>query len=104
MTYSELKEVVYSTAVDIASQGAGWAQERPLLNAVREKVPNGSDLKVEQSILTCWHDLFREGKLSWGYNLDNPNAPFFHVPPVDKERDSTVVDRDLRPRPKRRAV
>jgi hypothetical protein len=88
MGYSELKKLVYTTAVSVASRGPGWAQERPLLQEVSQKLPNGSDLRTQQSILTCWHDLFREGKLSWGYNLDNPNAPFFHVPLAQKERDS----------------
>jgi len=38
------------------------------------------DLDLQQAILTCWHDLFREGLLSWGYVLDNTDAPFFHIP------------------------
>ena len=38
------------------------------------------DLDIQQAILTCWHDLFREGTLSWGYDLDNPDPPFFHMP------------------------
>ncbi|MGH7171465.1 MAG: hypothetical protein ACRELF_12170 [Gemmataceae bacterium] len=46
-------------------------------------MPNES---VEQLILTCWHDLFRLGWLSWGYNLDNPDTPFFHVPQPDTQR------------------
>lgn len=90
MKYSELKKLVYKTAVDIAAQGAGWAQERPLLHEVSQRVQNGSDLRMQQYILTCWHDLFMEGRLSWGYNIDNPNAPFFHVPPADEERDQSL--------------
>ena len=38
------------------------------------------DLDLQQAILTCWHDLFRDGALSWGYDLDNPDPPFFHIP------------------------
>jgi len=30
-------------------------------------------------ILNAWHDLFAERKLAWGYDLDNPSSPFFHV-------------------------
>ena len=34
---------------------------------------------LEQAILTQWQELFRTGLLSWGYNLGNPNPPFFHL-------------------------
>lgn len=37
------------------------------------------DLTKEQAILTTWHDLFRTGYLAWGFNITNPNPPFFHV-------------------------
>lgn len=32
-----------------------------------------------QALLTAWYDLFRDGHLSWGYNLNNPDPPFCHV-------------------------
>ena len=35
-------------------------------------------LKEQQELLTQWHELFRTGELAWGYDIDNPNAPFFH--------------------------
>lgn len=38
-----------------------------------------SGLEYEQAVLTLWQDLFRTGYLSWGINLSNPNAPFFHL-------------------------
>jgi hypothetical protein len=37
------------------------------------------DDKTQQAILNAWHDLFLEKRLAWGFNLDNPNSPFFHV-------------------------
>lgn len=37
------------------------------------------DHELEQALLTYWHDLFRTGYLSWGYNLDNPDFPFCHL-------------------------
>jgi hypothetical protein len=51
---------------------------RQLFN--RDPFVTPSNVNQEQVILTCWHDLFREGRLSWGYDLNNPDAPFFHVP------------------------
>jgi hypothetical protein len=37
------------------------------------------NVEREQALLTLWQDLFRTGYLAWGYNLDNPNPPFFHL-------------------------
>jgi hypothetical protein len=31
-------------------------------------------------LLTAWQNLFRNGQLSWGYDVENPSAPFFHLP------------------------
>jgi hypothetical protein len=80
--YQDVKDAVLETARELAEQGPGWAQQAVVLRRVAEKLAPrlGSGLKVEQVILTAWHDLFLERRLSWGYNLDNPNAPFFHVP------------------------
>src|ERR1051325_761101 len=32
-----------------------------------------------QAILTQWSELFRTGLLAWGFNLSNPNPPWFHL-------------------------
>jgi hypothetical protein len=34
---------------------------------------------AEQALLTMWHDLFRMGHLSWGYDISNPDPPFCHL-------------------------
>src|SRR5262245_38283078 len=33
----------------------------------------------ERALLTAFHDLFRNGQLSWGHNLANPGPPFLHL-------------------------
>jgi hypothetical protein len=89
-TYSQLKELVFDTAKELYQRGPGWAQEGVVLHEVFQKIGGRSknrDEELQQRILTCWHDLFRSGELSWGYNLDTPNSPFFHVPARDAERD-----------------
>ena len=84
MNYQELQGEVLDAAKRCAKRGAGYAQQSAVLEDVAEKYRNHSftpiDIQTQQAILTCWHDLFREGYLSWGYDLDNPDAPFFHVP------------------------
>lgn len=88
MQYEELREMVYKAAVDSAKRGAGYAQERVVLEEIMQRLSNEHfnplAFRLQQAILTCWHDLFREGRLSWGHDLDNPDAPFFHIPNRDE--------------------
>jgi hypothetical protein len=92
MERQKLLEAVYEVAVRCAKRGAGYSQQRVVLDEVArelfkwEPFLSPSNLKQEQEILTCWHDLFREGRLSWGYDLNNPDAPFFHVPDRNGQR------------------
>jgi hypothetical protein len=84
LDYVALKQKVLEAAQECARQGPGYSQQRPVLDAVAGAAGGNMwtriDLGMQQAILTCWHDLFREGVLSWGYDLDNPDAPFFHIP------------------------
>jgi len=84
MSYEELRQRVINAARDCARKGPGYSQQRPVFDKVATELGEGMDsrisLELQQEILTCWHDLFREGELSWGYDLDNPDAPFFHLP------------------------
>jgi hypothetical protein len=92
MGYSDVRQLVYETAVELSKRGPGWAQERPVLHEVSKKIGSRGSSEMQQLILTCLHDLFRMGKLSWGLNLDNPNAPFFHVPLADAERERVLAE------------
>jgi hypothetical protein len=83
MNYQELRKKMLEAAKRCAARGPGYATQRIVLDEARSwfgdyyNLP--PDLTTEQAILTCWHDLFRDGELAWGHNLDNPDAPFFHV-------------------------
>jgi hypothetical protein len=84
ISYEPLKQKVLEAARQCARRGPGYSQQRLVLDEVANS-QGGSpfitlDLGLQQAILTCWHDLFREGALSWGYDLDNPDPPFFHIP------------------------
>ena len=82
MSEIEIKELVWKIAYESAKHGPGWAQEGVVLREIGDRVSKGRerpDLPTEQMILNAWHDLFAEKKLVWGYDLDNPNSPFFHV-------------------------
>jgi hypothetical protein len=76
----ELTSRLLQVAEECLEKGPGYAQESVVLREAAEALKTGSSLSAQQDLLTCWHELFREGKLSWGYDIDNPNAPFFHKP------------------------
>src|SRR5580693_5339983 len=58
--------------------------------------------RIANRSYTCWHELFQEGTLSWGYDLDNPDAPFFHIPRANQSAPvaAPISQRRLRPLPK----
>ena len=83
MSEQEIQEIVWQVAKDSATHGPGWAQEGVVLRASAIGLPAavaaGLICTIQQLILDAWHDLFLQKKLAWGYDLDNPNSPFFHV-------------------------
>lgn len=79
MPNAELKQTILNVALDVLQKGPGYAQESVVLREAAEQLHLEDDLREIQRLLTCWHDLFLEGQLSWGYDLDNPSAPFFHA-------------------------
>jgi hypothetical protein len=78
MSMNGLKADLIEIVDECLAKGPGYAQESVVLRTAADKLNLQRQLDREQALLTCWHDLFREGVLSWGYNIDNPNAPFFH--------------------------
>jgi hypothetical protein len=73
----ELKDKLRSIAIACAKKGPGFAQEGVVLHEARSELRPKS-LRDEQRILEAWHRLFADREFAWGYNLDNPGAPFFH--------------------------
>ena len=77
-TKDDVKRILMEEARTAYGQGPGFAQSPVVLrDAARRMNPKGLD--DEQLILECWQALFREGTLAWGYDLGNPDYPFFHV-------------------------
>ena len=54
-------------------------QSGSVLEETDRRLGRKRDPSLEEAILTVFHDLLRTGYLAWGYNLCNPNPPFFHV-------------------------
>jgi hypothetical protein len=53
-------------------------QSRSVLQTTANKLGLRGD-SIEQALLTQFHELFRTGYLAWGFNLSNPDPPFFHL-------------------------
>lgn len=90
MTDQEIETKLLEIAGDYSEKGPGYAQESVVLRAAADRL-RPANLEDEQRILNCWQQLFRTGKLAWGYNLDNPGPPWYHVParePVMATSDS----------------
>ena len=57
----------------------GSLQQGTILLEAQKRLVSSKSHVEQQALLTCWYDLFRNGILSWGYNLSNPDPPFCHV-------------------------
>lgn len=79
----EINELVWTVANESVKRGPGWAQESVVLREIGERIARQHggqlDQETQQAVLNAWHDMFLEKRLAWGYDLENPNSPFFHV-------------------------
>lgn len=74
----KIRKTLLEVISEVESKGYGYFQSGYVLQeTVRRLDIRGRDL--EQGVLTYWHDLFRTGYLAWGWDLANPNPPFFHI-------------------------
>lgn len=78
LSEEELIEGLLSIASQHVLRGPGYAQEGVVLRQARNEF-GPKTLAHEQRILEAWQRLFIDGELSWGYDLDTPSAPFFHL-------------------------
>jgi hypothetical protein len=90
MSAEDIKSLVFRIAKEAAERGPGWAQEGWVLREAGNRLANkngqrdyhvADELTLEQqrAIVNAWHDLFAEKKLGWGFDIDNPGSPFFHI-------------------------
>ena len=90
MNQSDYDEFVFVTTLELSRKGLAYCQEAVVLREIGERLRAKGltvDLPTQQAVLRAWHGLFHDHKLSWGYNLDNPSWPFFHVPPEVREAE-----------------
>lgn len=79
MNRTDIENTLLEVASEFCETGPGFAQESVVLRETAKRLNVNRDVKTHQMILDCWQNLFRQGTLNWGYDLDNPSAPFFHM-------------------------
>ncbi|PKN89412.1 MAG: hypothetical protein CVU51_00250 [Deltaproteobacteria bacterium HGW-Deltaproteobacteria-1] len=81
MPKPEVRDVLLQVISECAPKRPGDSnlQSRSILTEVRDRLGGARDHVLEEAILTAFHDLLRTGYLAWGFNLANPDPPFFHL-------------------------
>lgn len=80
MDVNQIRETLLQVVNEQAELGAQF-QQVPVLReaAKRLGILFTNRIEYQQALLTLWHDLFRNGYLAWGYNIDNPGPPCCHL-------------------------
>lgn len=91
---TDLKAELLRVAKEMYESGPGFAQESVVLREAAERlriadeeryegdpyVPRSPELlERQQEMLRVWHRLFHDGDLVWGYDIDSPGPPSFHL-------------------------
>ncbi len=79
MDRQDIEETLRKVAEELCDEGPGSALESVALRETAKRLGVGDDVKAHQAILNCWQTLFLNQELFWGYDLNNPSAPFFHI-------------------------
>lgn len=77
MNTQDARKMLREIAIEYAEKGPGYAQESVVLRNAMERI-RPVTLRDQQMLLEFWQELFEDGTLSWGYDLDNPSRPFYH--------------------------
>lgn len=60
-------------------------QSGSILNEVAKRLNLLNNIEAQQALLTLWHDLYRSGHISWGFDIYNPNMPFCHLTQIGRK-------------------
>ncbi|HEX7792701.1 MAG TPA: hypothetical protein VF456_00040 [Vicinamibacterales bacterium] len=74
---SRIREILLETVRD-HSDGGYSLQSRTLLAEARQRLVKEGSWDGEV-LMTLWGDLFLQGVIGWGADVDNPSPPFVHL-------------------------
>lgn len=78
MDIKTIKEMLFRVMDEYEPKGSGYFQEGVVLIEVSTRLNIRNDRDSELALLTIWSDLFRNGYLAEGIDLNNLGKPFFH--------------------------
>jgi hypothetical protein len=80
---ARIRSTLLQVVADLAARYPdGGLQSIGVLSETASKLAGGGrrlSPDQDQALLIAFYDLFRTGHLCWGFNLANPNPPFFHI-------------------------
>jgi hypothetical protein len=90
----ELRSLMVQVATELARAGPQNVDRTVLHEVARRLAPPNlppgviyrPQLAGQQRLLRTWHGLFQDGTLAYGYSIDSPGLPWFHVPPQPAKR------------------
>lgn len=74
-----MRQALLEAVKETSQREASSFQTGVILGHAADRLRIRDNLKAEQALLTMWHDLFRQGMIAWGYNIDNSQPPFCHL-------------------------
>ncbi len=75
---SRVREILLETVRDHADGGHSL-QSSSLLSEARQRLRKEGSSWDGEVLMTLWGDLFNQGVIGWGSNVDNPSPPFIHL-------------------------
>jgi len=72
------RETLLQVVAEYAKSGSSF-QSGLVLREAAKRLQINRNVPEEQALLTLWGDLFRQGLVAWGYDLNNAEAPFCHL-------------------------
>jgi hypothetical protein len=82
----DVRRVMLEVIADLLARNA-WLilDSETILNDVAARIAPKGKLELEQAILTVWYDLFRNGLIAPGVNLNARNLPQCHLTSAGRE-------------------
>lgn len=75
----KIRSTVLEVIKELSRGNSSQFQSASVLREVWSRLGLHQDIELEQAVLTFFHDLFRNGYIAWGYNIQNPDPPFCHL-------------------------
>jgi len=91
MATDDVRSVLLKVIEDVASKRGPVFDEFEVIDETKKRL-EAHDIETQHAILDAWHDLYRVGILSWGFNAEtraNTTPPWVHLTALGKK---TIVN------------